>query len=515
MNEIGESHVLPQPAERSPHHGFVKIRDGLVQDTNVIALPTTQRWFSFPVWPCRALLALGFCLSIADVAWSQPKGAKPAPKVQPGRGAQPGNPQEKGNKQAPPAKGTPQPLVIEPDALPDGFVPPKEQDSRIKEATPLALPSEMNDLKKDDAKFLQTINRGVWDEPSKTVIHNSIRYRLSKMCLEENLKKETLNELYKIRVDLLRALNAAGSTNKDINPTALRKFRLDVMQDFVKQATPLLKNNLYVREQVVILMGELELVQEDNKKNIAVEAFTPAFEPLMAVIADPEQPVSVKLLAVNRLTRILKIGTPNVNERTRIAEAIIAELTKTDTHWWYQMRLAGALGSVALGDQKQPIVVKALKDAVSDPKRVWSVRTEAAMSLGRVPLPAASNPSSVVIAVADLALQLAKAAQQKPNDPKWKTEFTKVYFAFQAVNANEKDVTKNINSKAGLLNNPASKASAAAPYALIAPMVSAILNGKPLTAPMLSALEEWLKATMPNAGSAKPAPPEEKQSSSP
>lgn len=457
-----------------------------MRDTNVIALPMTQRWFSFPVWPCGALLALACCLATADVAWSQP-----------------GN-----NKKKDTPKGPLAPMVIDSETLPPDFVPPKEQDSRLKDPMPLALPAEMPNLKKDDAKFMLTIGRGVWDDPSKAVIHNSIRYRLSQMCLEKNLKKESLNELYKIRVELLRALNGAGGTNKEIKPDALRKFRLDVMQDFIKQATPLLKNNLYVREQVVILMGELELVQEDTKKGVAVEAFTPAFEPLVTVIADPEQPVSVKLLAVNRLTRILKIGTPNVNERTRIAEAIIAELAKTDTHWWYQMRLAGALGAVFLGDQKQLIVVKALKDVVSDPKRVWSVRTEAAMALGRVPLPAASNPSSVVIAIADLALQLAKAAQQKPNDPKWKTEFTKVYLAFQAVNANEKDATKAL--KAGLMNNPTTRGLAAVPYGLIAPIVSAIVNGKPLTAPMLNALEEWLKGNKPGAGAPMPPGPEPK-----
>ena len=459
-----------------------------MRDTNVIALPITQRCFSFPVWPCRALLALGCCLSMANVAWSQTT---------------------KGGKTPLPTKGTTQELKIDPDTLPPGFEPPKEQDSRMREPMPLALPEEMDKLKKDEGKFLLTIGRGTWDDASKAVIRNVIRYRLSQMCLEKNLKKESLNELYKIRVELTRALNGAGKTNTELKPDALRKFRLDVLQEFVKQATPLLKNNLYVREQIVILMGELELVQEDTKKNVAVEAFTPAFEPLTAVIADPEQPVSVKLLAVNRLTRILKIGTPNVNERTRIVEAIIAELAKTDTHWWYQMRLAGALGSAALGDQKQPIVVKALKDVVSDPKRVWSVRSEAAHSLGRVPLPAASNPSSVVVAIADLALQLAKAAQQKPDDPKWKTEFSKVYLAFVPLNANDKDATKAL--KAGLLNNPSSKGLATAPYGLIVPMVSAIVNGQRLTAAQLSALEAWLKGNMPGAGTTNQTAPDPKE----
>ncbi len=458
-----------------------------MRDTNVIALPIARCWFSFPTWPCRALFALSYCLATVDDAWSQQNKAKTKPVPPPA------------------VKAAPAALTIDPDTLPADYVPPREKDPLLSLISPLALPDEMEKLKNDNNKLLPTLTRGEWTEKDKTVIRNGIRYRLSLMCLEKNLQKETLSELSKLRNDLLRDLNKAGSTAKELKPAALRQFRHDVMSEFVKQATPLLQNNLYVREQVVIIMGELEVVQEG--KNVSVEAFTPAFDPLVNVIIDPKQPVSVKLLAVNRLTRILKIGTPNVGERTKIAEALIAELAKTDTHWWYQMRLAGALGAVALDQLKQPIVVKALKDVVSDPKRAWSVRTEAAMSLGRVPLPPASNPSSVVIAIADLALQLAKAAQQKPDDPKWKTEFFKVYLAFQPVNAAEKDATKSSTSKAGLKNNATATGLAKVPYDLIVPMVSAILKGGALTAPMISALEEWLKANRP-IGVAPLAPPE-------
>ena len=444
------------------------------------------------MWPSSALLALSCCLATVDVAWSQqpnPKGkAKPAPV---------------------PAKGPAPAFVIDSETLPPDFVPPREQDPLFSVIKPLALPDEMDKLKKDESKAQSAFNRGEWNDASKAVIHNVIRHRLSQMCLEKNLQRETLNELYKLRVDLLRALNGAGSTAQDLKPEQLKKFRSEVMLEFVKQATPLLENNLYVREQVVIMLGELELVQENPKKGVAAEAFTPAFEPLVSVIADPKQPASVKLLAVNKLTRVLKIGTPNVNERTKIAEAIIAELAKTDTHWWYQMRLAGTLGSVALDQLKQPIVVTALKGVVSDPKRAWTVRAEAAKALGRVPLPPASDPPSVVRAIADLALQLAKAAQQKPDDPQWKTAFWKVYLAFVPFDAKDTDATKA--GKTGLLNNAIVGGSAKTAYAVIIPLVRAILNGQRLTAAQLSDLETWLKANTPGGGQVNPPTGESKE----
>ena len=441
------------------------------------------------MWSFRALLVLLCSLVTVEPAWCQ----LPGPKAK--------------GKATPPVtapKAAPQAPKIDSETLPADYVPPREKDKLLEIIAPIALPDEMDKLKKDDGKFQPALNRALSDDASKTAIRNGIRYRLAQMCLEKNLQTENLKELSRLHLDLLRAINGAGGAARELKPEALKEFRRFVMQEFVKQATPLLENNLYVREQVVIMMGELELVQEDAKKGLLTEAYTPAFDPLVKTILDPKQPESVKLLAVNALTRILKIGTPNVNERTRIAEALIAELARTESHWWYQMRLAGALGSVALDQLKQPIVVTALKGVVIDTKREWSVRTEAAMSLGRVPVPPSSDPVSVVRAVAELALQLAKAVQQQPGDPKWKTEFWKVYLAFRPFNDKDKDAAKA--GKAGLLNNAVTAGPAQAPYALIVPMVSTLLKGGPITAAMVSALEAWVKANPPAGAAPNPAP---------
>jgi len=443
------------------------------------------------MWLCRVLLTVLCSLAMVDLAWCQQPNNKAKGKTPPSNV---------------PPKAAAQALTIDPNTLPADYVPPKEKDELLVLYIPIALPDEMEKLKKEDGKFLPALNRALSDDASKTAIRNGIRYRLAQMCLEKNLQTENLRELSKLHVDLLRALNGAGAANRDLKPEALKEFRRFVMQEFVKQATPLLENNLYVRQQVVILMGELELVQEDTKKAVSVEAFTPAFDPLVKAVLDPKQHESVKLLAVNMLARILKIGTPNVNERTRIADAMIAELAKPGTYWWYQMRLAGALGTVVLDQGKQPIVVAALKGVVNDPKREWSVRTEAAMALGRVPLTPASDPASVVRAIAELALQLAKAAQQKPDDLKWKSEFWKVYLAFWPLNEKDKDAAKT--GKAGLLNNALAASLAKPPYGLIVPMVNATRKGDRLTAAQISALEAWVKANAP-AGAAADQPPVE------
>lgn len=441
------------------------------------------------MWLYRALLAVLCSLALVDPAWCQATKSKDK------------TPSTKAATKA--ASGA---MTANPDSetLPADYVPPKEKDPLFDLDMPIALPDELVRLKNEDVKFQPVLNKALSDEASKTVIRNGIRYRLAQMCQAENFKTENLHKLYDMRVKLRSYLNNAGSAAKDLKPNDLRNFRLFVMQEFVKQATPLLENNLYVRVQIVFLMGELELVQENTQKAVSVEAFTPVLDPLVKAILDPKQPESVKLVAVNALARVLKIGTPNVNERTRIAEAMIAELAKPNTHWWYQMRLAGALGTAVLDQGKQPIVVTALKGVVNDPKREWSVRTEAAMALGRVPLTPASDPSSVVRAIAELTLQLAKAAQQKPGDLKWKTEFWKVYLAFRPLNEKDKDAAKK--EKAGLLNNVLAAGVAKPPYDLIVPMVSAMRNGERLTAAQIAALEAWVKDNTPAGAAPKPVP---------
>ena len=170
---------------------------------------------------------------------------------------------------------------------------------------------------------------------------------------------------------------------------------------------------------------------------------------------------------------------------------------------------------------RKPYVVDILMSIMADDERAWSVRAEAAKSLGRVTLPPAVNPITVTRAVAEFALKLARAAQQapqqKPDDPKWKSEFIKVYLAFQPLDAN--DMTANKSSKGGLLNNAAAAAKPA--YDLVIPLVQAILRGQRLTAQQVQTLGAYVNpnpapnaAIEPKAAPAKNGAPPAKGSES-
>ena len=397
-----------------------------------------------------------------------------------------------------------QELKIDPETLPEGFSPPQSKDKLMSEEVRLAEPDEIDKLKKDLAKFSTVLRKSSANDNDKAIIRNGFRYRLALMCLKENRPK--LSDLHEA---LLRDTWNIASVPDTSNPAVIKSFRQSVLQELVNQISPMLADqNFYVRLHLTMLLGELDLTQENSKLNFKLEAFAPATLPLIKVIVDPEQPEAVKIAAVNGLVRILKIGNPNHELRTKIAEALVTELRDNKSHLrevrpnsWYQMRLTGALAAVDidLDQARKPFVVEVLKMVLADDARPWSVRAEAAKSLGRVPIPSAASPSSVTRAVAEFALKLAKAAQQSPqtkeDDPKWKSEFIRVYLAFQQLDAT--DMTADRKFKAGLLNNPAALARGA--YDLIVPLVAAILHGQRLTVQQVQTLEAWVTPTQPAA----------------
>ncbi len=434
------------------------------------------------------------------------------PGMGPGGAQQPLN--IPGRPDAPGVKGPGQEIKIDPVKLPDNFKPPAVKPELMSLDLPLATADEIEKLRKESLQKYQNVLRAARTPPNdedKDLIRKGIKYRLALMCqpkarfpttmeeTKDGKEGKEVKDLSKLHDELLRDLNMAATVPVNATPAAIKAFRQIVLQELINQAGPLLSTqNFYVRLHIAILLGELNISEEVPKFLLKQESYVPACEPLLQAISDPNQPEAVKILGVNSLTRIVKSGNPAVAIRTKIAEAIVAELKNKKSHPWYQMRLAGSLAvlDVDVDQARKPYVVDILKAILADDDRAWSVRAEAAKSLGRVTLPPGVNPPTVTRAVAEFTLKLAKAAQQSPqqkaDDPKWKSEFIKVYLAFQPLDAN--DLTANRSSKAGLLSNAASAAKPA--YDLMIPLIVAILRGQRLTVQQVQTLEAYVN---PNA----------------
>ncbi len=373
--------------------------------------------------------------------------------------------------------------------LPKGYkVPPDRPDVMI-DFEPLVTPEELADLKKFENRYKSAIrgSTGNLKDEDKNIIRKGIKYRLAQLC-----EKDNLQNLHVKREDLsIRDLQQAGK----LAPAAdVRNFRRFILAEIVKQSEALLKKNLYVRIQAVTLVGELDLTETDTQRNLKLEAFADGLPLLAKVLADPEQPPAVKIAAARSIVRLLRYGVPSVPVKHEVANAIVAELKDGKKFFWYQLRLAEALSllDVTLDLQnRKPFIVDTLRMVMNDPARDWQVRAMAARSLGRVPFDPSVNVPTVVGEVALFARDLAKAAQQQPKNPIWKTNFWFLYLAFNALDASDMDAAKR--AKGGFRNNAQTTPAFEPVYQLVLPITNSLLSGQQVTVEQVKALDDWLQ----------------------
>ena len=293
----------------------------------------------------------------------------------------------------------------------------------------------------------------------------------------------------------LRELQFAGKLLAKGDQT--REFRRIVMQMVVDQTKELFSNNLYVRIQAALILSELNLTEVDPRKNLPLEGFGPALDPLADVLLDPEQHEAVKIVAANGIYRLLRTSAPEAKLKIKVADALVKEFARTDTHFWYQLRLAAALSAcdVSLDFNRQPFVVNVLLKAISDPQRPFAVRAEAARALGRVPIEPSVDYTRLLHELGVMAHALGTAAQQNPNDTEWPRCFLKLYYAFQPRDPNEMGADRK--TKAGLLSRTNNPSATRALYNEVLPLINAGLNQQPIPAASLSALDSWIKKNAP------------------
>lgn len=452
-------------------------------------LPQVVRFCPRGGW--SSALAWAILLLSAELASAQPAGALLPP------GAAPPGAEKK--KQAPPPP-PPAPIdapatTIDPQTkLPVGYQPPGDKPDLMTLDKPLLSAPEIDALRRLEGKYKQAMRGTDLNEANKDLLRKGLKYRLALLC-----EKDNRNNLHTFRERLLNEdLRQAGVLSQRGDPYI--NFRTFVLTELTKQTELLLDNNLYVRIQAVTLLGELTLTESDLQRGTKLEAFTPALDPLVRVLGDANQPLAVKIAAARSVIRLLRFGTPSVPLKHQVASVAIAQLKDPTTHFWYQMRLVEALGLVDVTldlNERKPFVVNALRGVMNDPKRDWQVRAQAVKSLGRVPFDAQVDVNATMREIAQFSLDLAKAAQQKPESPLWKSAFVWVYLGFQAADGTDRDALKR--NRGGLKNNPQVASQAEPVYQLILPLVNKLINDQRITADQVKSLEDWVNKNKPIA----------------
>lgn len=376
----------------------------------------------------------------------------------------------------------------------------------------LAGPTRLKQLKALWSGEMSTENRRLIDDWARASIYQ--------MTLPENFR-----ELHEIRKRLSNELRGAGRSAP--NDSAKRNFREfvcrtvldkcvgDVVVDGENRGSVLFDNNYHARLNAIIIISYLDVV-EGSLKELPVP-YAGSADPLLKVVTDENQHVSLKIAAVNGLRRLALGAELSSPKELEIAQTLVAELKKDDTHPWYQERLARALGAVDVqtGFGGHPLIVDVLSRVMVDPERHWVVRGQAARSLGRCPMPASVDVGLLAYEIARTTHEMGTAYNAaKPASRReyfWPNCFFNAYLAFQRRDKYEPIAYQP--RKIGLLTTHPSLKVVQSAYEQICPTVSFVLRQFPVDKPPTGAkvpdshlanLGDWLKSNEPSAKAIAP-----------
>lgn len=314
--------------------------------------------------------------------------------------------------------------------------------------------------------------------------------------------KERLPDLRKKLLDLIKVYAKT--------PAAREYFLKQITQECEK----LLDNNFVVRQNIILLLGTLSSSYPPPGKQTEPTPYDPAYAVLLKVIKDDKQHEALKVDALIGLLRICKLGLPlpdanNDKKRAEIAMALVPELVKKNTHWWYQCRLAECLGAAGVtydpGNKANPLILQTLAEVVADDQRDFQARIEAAKAIGRLPLDNTLNIAPVVHHIVNLGYQVVQANNANPKKQPWGNYFFTLqpqlgfglYYAFRSESGAAR--VPGGKRKPGLLEAlPAAKEVKEAYEQVVLMTLHFIDNpGKQMTEAQVKSIHEWLRLRVP------------------
>ena len=399
--------------------------------------------------------------------------------------------------------------------LPAGLIQTHETAPELSIVNELYTDGDETKFRKDFEKpFQEALKSSTLTDNDKKAIEAGAKYWVYRFSMKKYYEEEPPKKADKL------VPNKKGEAPKE-RLHNLRKNLIDVVRNnakitvvareyFLKQVTErsaeLLDNNLVVRQNILLLLGQLPLDNGNIAKGIEPTPYVPAYTVLLKVIKDDKQHEVLKISALTGLLRICRLGLAaadpaNDKKRAEIAMALVPELARKNTHWWYQFRLAECLGVAGVtfdpGNKNSPIVLQTLAEVVADKSRHWQARCEAARAIGRLPLDNTLNMTPVLFEIVKLGHDMVQAYNANPKKDSWANYFITLYLAFKSENANAR--VAGGKRKPGLLEAlPASKEIKDA-YEQILQMALQFVDapGKQYSEAQLGGFDTWLKNHTP------------------
>lgn len=344
---------------------------------------------------------------------------------------------------------------------------------------PLLEPNAIE--KYDRVKFLSMMRSGIPTPADRKIFDASLRYRVLEMAEGGNFRKAG-----SLRVQLLRTLKSCGS--KVLGGVAKKKFRQETMAKVVVHCESMLDNQLTVRLNAVLLIGQLDL--EPGAANKKPVPYLESYKALLKIVQDPNQLPSIKLAAVRGLQRILKLGGVAIAVQDTIGNALVAIAVKGNPAFpWLDTAICETMAEVKTANNAR---LQGLLKIMADTKREFRVRSKVAYALGRT----GWNPPDADKIASEVVELLKQICVEYNKNPRNTTLISDAYFCYLAYH---RDAGANINVKTGLLaRNPTVKVKESFEK-LVVPTTNLLFNnpGRPLSPRLIEAQTKWLKANGP------------------
>ena len=291
-----------------------------------------------------------------------------------------------------------------------------------------------------------------------------------------------------------REIRGAGSNAGNAQRT--KSYRQKYCDAVLAVAKPLFDNNLDARSIAIQVVKELYI-----NKNAAglTENHSESMAALVAILQNPEQPDSVKVMATGAIRYVLSNTSVIPQEQDSVSDTIAAELDRPCTEIPYQLLLVDTLFSVTQPrrstGRRETNVLRTFVKLVDDKERPLEVRCRAAFGIGQGAYDAKVDFDALTWKVANLALQASVMFNQAPGDPAWQQCGVDLFFAYRHIDktglAKQPPMLPQGMMNRAAASAPVNESGSLAAFKIAVPLV--VNNAKIPQADQV-ALEAWITA---------------------
>ncbi len=352
------------------------------------------------------------------------------------------------------------------------------------------------------------------------------KIRIVQFLKQNNLNTSQRNEVNKIAYFYLSRMthedvrqsipkDVTTRLNTDILSSSNRPEARAILMDEILKEVPKILNHpsAIVRTNAVMMLTELSIEPANFQSKTPAIPYVPVHKVLIDILADTTQLPECKVIAARGLARVCRDAVNNTlttANRSDIAIALTTTLKSVppgsaDEVWWLRYRLVDALGFVdRIGDiNNNPIVIDAILEVLSNPDEQLIVRSQAALSISRLPFTGSTNVQLITHEICQLTLRLSaefNKDKKNPKGPQWRTYFSRVYISFRPELQSEAEKNWGLlyQVKRGGLGGSVNYVDDA--FAQIMPIIKSIVeseNPGPIPDAALKSLTAWTKANKP------------------